>query len=278
MVLTLLGITVRQFVMNLRILFILFSLLMATISFAQNSNAKEEIENLRLPEYPIKTIYSFCQGDTTLLISQENIVYNSDRLPLESVLNFNPSKKLKKKFSYDENQKTVLVSSYWIEGDLEKQFQTIVFKYNSNGDLAYEEISELSDTVKKITYDYYRKGQLKCKSISGKDWKESYTYEYDSIGRLISQLRDTKPYMDYQYDQNGRLIKVIEYNKESSREVIYKYDTHGFLAIKEREGKILENNAYSNGRLVSQSSSYFGKDPCAEAICCMQWLKKFKYY
>ncbi len=259
---------------NLKVLFLALSLIVSRFVLV----AQVEIE--QLPEYPLKTISDYCQSDTSKLISVETVIYDDNKLPIESIVSSsNLNKKSIKKFSYGSNQKISKITLYIIEDNLEKESVTKTYKYDSNGNLIYYSSSILSDTSKIIKFTYNEKGELSSKLLIGKDWAVNYQFKYDVSGRLIDQLRDSKPYLKFYYNKGGKLIKIVQQTNESPIETVLKYDQNDWLISKEIVGRNTEKNIYKmDGKKLEQWSSDFSKDACIEQPCCMKWVKKFKYY
>lgn len=106
--------------------------------------------------------------------------------------------------------------------------KTVGFKYYENGSLQYQIVEADSDMKLKTEYQYYDNGTVKNITVTGKvdDSKtqsRKTQYEYDSVGRLLSEknaldLISSQTYhprcgaVEHQYDVAKRLIATHQYD------------------------------------------------------------------
>jgi hypothetical protein len=229
----------------------------------------------KLPKYPLKAITGYCQSDTSLVISKEDMFYNDKQELVEIVQkNLSLNNVIVRKVNYNSQGKISSIVSAVSDPEGKLQTSTIAFDYNSSGLLILEKQEDLHLETK---YEYNSKRQLAQKTVSGKDWEIIYNYEYNKDGILKKRLKEGKPDLEILYSK-GLVSKEIENRNEIKEEIIYAYNDAGLLIRKEKPKRFLEKNEYIGERLISNTSSDFQSDACIEQPCCMKWIKRFEYY
>ena len=140
------------------------------------------------------------------------------------------------------------------------------YTYDTHGYLVSMKTLDEGKIIKTSQYTNDSKGN--CLSVytvqyilSGKTTTTTYTYEYDSAGRVIARNRSTGYRDVYEYNEKGLRIKEIIYDKngEWCSTETYEYDNKGFLVSGTFEcpgdSMFLKNKSYiyecdSNGNVM----------------------------
>ena len=246
---------------------IILILLIAKFSISQ------EINNDDLIKYPLKSTISFCQKDTSKIISKKVIIYNeANRIERSSSFNDNIENY---RVIYNYNEQGLLISKdfYNLLPDL-KLSRTRIFKYNEKNELISEGFDDNKGNNTKIFYTYNAKGLLIKRKTECNYNSSEYSYEYNSKNLLIKTLKNNSLEYTYEY-HNNLLIEQTNLNREII--TTFEYGVNGKLLIKKENNQIVQRNIYSNDNLIKSWTYYFGIDPCYDR-CCGQYLIKYDYY
>ena len=125
------------------------------------------------------------------------------------------------------------------EPDNSETIETFLLSYvsqlDSDGNVVY---------ITSYTYDEYG-NVTECVQTVDNDF-ESWTYEYDANGNVISEMYfmndSLTEYYEYSYDSESRLLSSRVYNSDGS--VNYEYNGGNFDTKYDNEGKMVENKYY----------------------------------
>lgn len=244
-------------------------------------------------KFPLKSISNYSYNEPETLLTKEILSYDKEyrlvkfstfqgpTVISEIVYKYNESGQLVTKEIYSANEELTLTSE-------------IVYKFNELGQLAAEEFYTVNeelilDRIKLYKYDeknrlvydgydndmgnntnnnyYYNgKGQLISLTVDCNFTNSTYSYEYDSKGRLSNEYLNYNLICSYVYSQD-RLIKELG---TQNNETTYEYDDNGSMLIKKINEKIVEQNYYFQDRLVEKWKFYYGRNP--------EYFAKYEYY
>lgn len=214
---------------------------------------------------PIKTVTYKYAGDKLLtettrqngeLESKTTFDYNSQN-QIISELYFSDSIKIEKTFIYNENDQLI----------------NIVYKFSN-----YDSDGQLIDQSDSEAPKEYDNNQL---VKEWEYWGGFSTYEYNN-GKLATRIDYTKNAEKhhitiYTY-ANGLLIE--EQKETKSGGLIYQksfeYDSQNRLVIIRDGENIIEENKYTENKLLEKRTNYFGIDPGFE-VCGGNYIYKFEY-
>lgn len=262
--------------MRTLVILIIQFLFVRQIAFSQNG----ESQSSNLSKYPLKTVIDYCQHDTLNAISKMELTYNENKVLIKSVSFFLTDTTVKwfREYSYNDKELLSSIYSYELSGNTKSREYKLVFNYNTLLQLT-------SEFYENNTYNprqdniYDNKGQLIKRTVSGKDWRQEFTFEYDALGRLIKKDRGNSTFSTYEYSAS-QLKKEVDHNANQNNieETIYEYNNMGLMVNKIESGKTVVRNIYKDGLLIQRWTNYYGIDPCIEAPCCSQHMTKFVYY
>ncbi|EFK06099.1 RHS repeat-associated core domain protein [delta proteobacterium NaphS2] len=138
--------------------------------------------------------------------------------------------------------------------------------FNGYGEVAQEAYRVGAQAIGSWDLTRDNSGRIVQKSETIQGITSSYSYSYDSMGRLLTVTKDGTVVEEYQYDQNGLRISEINslrgINERtfaysdgdhllSAGDVTYQYDVDGFLNTRTQEGEVTTYSYSSQGELLS---------------------------
>ena len=137
--------------------------------------------------------------------------------------------------------------------------------FNGYGEVAQESYRVGAQTVSSWSLTRDNSGRIAQKSDTIQGITSSYSYSYDSMGRLLTVTKDGTVVEEYQYDQNG--LRISETNSLrginerafaysdgdhllSSGDLTYQYDVDGFLSTRTQGGEVTTYSYSSRGELL----------------------------
>ncbi len=233
---------------------------------------QSDFENEEFLKYPLKTITSFCQFDTTKIVYRHVLTYNKEH-KLIKISSYNDTIE-SVRTTYNYNQHGALESkNYYIRKGTMKLVKQKFFKYDADLRLIAD---SGGGNFGRHSYTYNQNGQKLSETEYYGSKHNSYSFEYDAEGNLIKKIKDNELEISYTYSKKV-LMKEIDHKNEN-KEINYEYDENGLLLHRKEGDKIAEKNVYSNKQLIEQWTYYHGSDPCFDALCCSQYLSKYDYY
>ncbi len=225
-------------------------------------------------KFPLKTVYSFCQGDTNKLVSRLDLKYDKENRLIQLSAYFDTIEQSRIKYNYN-NLGLLESKEFYSFRDGMNFERKRVFEYDKNLKLISERYDDDKGNNTKYNFTYSQNGQMTTKKEECNYNIRKYNYEYDKQGKLVKMYRDDE--LETSYEYSGNLLSK-EKNYRNNNEVIYEYDPIGLPLIKKQNNKVIEKNIYKNGRLIKSWTSYFGIDPCFEMPCCSQYFRRYEYY
>lgn len=122
--------------------------------------------------------------------------------------------------------------------------EKVEYAYDGNGRLAteyswqYAQVPNATEPTIVTSYSYNENGDVSRRIISsgssGAVYSDStYSYEYDSQGRILTRYEEGWSRIDYTYDKNGRLSKQVEtLDGQTIGTCTYTYDKNGNMTKK----------------------------------------------
>ena len=228
-----------------------------------------------LLEYPLKSIISYCQKDTSKIISKQVLTYNNAHKIEQSSLYKNDREVSRTIYGYNNEGLQITKSLYNLTPEL-KLIRVRVFEYNVKDKLIYEGFNDTKGNNTKNTYQYNSNGLLISSSTECNYTKWKFTYEYDSNNLLVKKFKNSELEITYEYD-NDLLVVQTNFNRSRDNILKFEYGENGKLLLKKENNKIIEQNKYLNNYLDKKWTYYFGIDPCYDK-CCNQYFIKYEYY
>ncbi|ABK19730.1 hypothetical protein [Syntrophobacter fumaroxidans] len=138
--------------------------------------------------------------------------------------------------------------------------------FNGYGELDGVEYRSVDNPVHSWSVSRSAAGRIATKTETVNGSTVEYTYDYDSLGRLLAVRLDGVPAEEYRYDVNGNRVeetntprgiigRTSTYSEEdhllTSGGTVYRYDADGFLTTR-TEGSAVTRYVYSSrGELLS---------------------------
>jgi YD repeat-containing protein len=228
-----------------------------------------------LLKYPLKSIHTYCQKDSTKVIAEQRLTYDKENRLIKSTYSQDTIEINYTVFNYNEFGLLISKEFHSLIPN-EKLDRIRVFKYNESNKLIFEGFDDERGNNTKNTYLFNETGLLVKSTVDCNYTHWEYTYEYDNKGRLIEKIKNNDLEISYEYSEN-KLSKEIKHYRNNDNEILYEYDQNNFLFIKKENGKLVEKNIYDDNYLIKRWTYYFGIDPC-HSQCCSQYIKTFEYY
>jgi YD repeat-containing protein len=224
-----------------------------------------------VPKYPLKNKITYCQRDTTSLVTQVQYFYDEKKNLIKATyIDFKGEKSVG---NYTYNEQGLLSSIYYYNLADSTKISKDLFNYNSDKKL----ISEFSGYKRENIYS--TRGQLTSHINYGSNKTIEFNFEYDSLGRLTKVFKENKLHITRVYN-NNQLTKEVEYgwNLAIRKVTTFEYNSEGQLVLKKENDKITERNIYNDTLLVEKWENYYGIDPGIIAPCSGNDISKYQYY
>lgn len=205
-----------------------------------------DIKEYTYDESKLKTIsingklqYSFDYNGVIVIeknhLTGEVTTYNLNEE--ENILSFFVSDKgISGEFEYDENNAKLISSKYTYGNDnFEANYTNHTTKFKN-----YQYTNKIDELDRNIGYTigkenfkftYKTNDVFDVSPIKFDYMNESMEFIYDDMGYLIGINKNGNQYASYGYDKFGQLTE--EYYFESNHKIVYSYDKHGNILVKE---------------------------------------------
>lgn len=224
-------------------------------------------------EFQYQKETAFCQKNSDKEIWSKSFIRDKAGKVIEETTYVNglPNLKITREFNSNNQKETdstfynsdgIWIIQYSQEYEYQRNRLTEILMYDSGGVVSHKTTYKYDGNNPQWEEFWY---------FSNKEWKFQYahSFEFNKNGNLVKKESYQTEKKDKVYDTfiysyfNNKLVeeKRIIQTGATSYVLKFTYTSNGFPDETIQDGKIIEKNYYSDGRLTEKQTFYFGIDP-----------------